>query len=91
MAAAPAGAIYASAAVQHAAGSGLSLGPAGRPAAQGQGSGAVEAYALEGVERARTAARHRRHTLPMVGREDQLALLERHLVEVADGRGQVWR
>ena len=25
----------------------------------------------------------------MVGREDQLALLERHLVEAADGRGQV--
>ena len=50
---------------------------------------AVTAYALRAADRQTAATRHRRHTLPMIGRDDQLAVLDRHIVETADGRGQV--
>ena len=50
---------------------------------------AVTAYALQAADRQTAATRHRRHTLPMIGRDDELAVLDRHIVETADGRGQV--
>ena len=50
---------------------------------------AVEAYALQSADRQTAATRHRRHTLPMIGRDDQLAVLDRHITETADGRGRV--
>ena len=49
----------------------------------------VTAYALRAADRQTAATRHRRHTLPMIGRDDELAVLDRHIVETADGRGQV--
>lgn len=49
----------------------------------------VAAYALLGTDRRNTATRHRRHTMPLIGRDEQLAVLDRHIVATSDGKGQV--
>ena len=88
MSAAPAGEIYASAAVQDAAGPSFEWTSLGQQRLKGKAL-AVTAYALRAADRLTAATRHRRHTLPMIGRDDELAVLDRHIVETADGRGQV--
>ena len=88
MTAAPAGEIYATAAVRDAAGASLRGRPLGEQRLKGKAL-AVTAYALRAADRQTAATRHRRHTLPMIGRDDELAVLDRHIVETADGRGLV--
>ena len=88
MAAAPAGQIYAPAGVKGSAGGSLRWRRLGDQRLKGKAL-AVEAYALQSADRQTAATRHRRHTLPMIGRDDQLAVLDRHITETADGRGRV--
>lgn len=88
MSAAPPGEIYASADVWRAAGADYRWSRLADQRVKGK-TLAVPAYALVGADRHRSASRHRRHTLPMIGRDPQLAVLERHIVAATDGRGQV--
>ena len=88
MTAAPVGEIYASAAVRDAAGPSFEWNSLAEQHLKGKAL-PVTAYALRAADRQTAATRHRRHTLPMIGRDDELAVLDRHIVETADGRGQV--
>ncbi len=88
MSLAPSGGIYVSAAVREAAGAGYRWTRLSDQRVKGK-SLPVEAYALDGADRRDAAARHRRHTLPLIGRDDELAVLERHIVAAADGHGQL--
>lgn len=88
MSAAPAGQIYASAEVRQAAGAGYRWAHLTDQRVKGKRR-AVAAYALTALDRRTSATRHRRHTLPMIGRDEQLAVIDRHIVEISDGRGQV--
>ncbi len=88
MTAAPVGEIYATAAVRDAAGASFEWSALGERRLKGKAL-AVTPYALRAADRQTAATRHRRHTLPMIGREEELAVLDRHIVETADGRGLV--
>ncbi|MET0693574.1 MAG: adenylate/guanylate cyclase domain-containing protein, partial [Propionibacteriaceae bacterium] len=88
MTAAPPGRIFASAAVQRAAGPGLEWTRLDDQRVKGKAL-AVEVYELTGADRRGSTSRHRRHTLPMIGRDEQLAELSRHIVSACDGKGQV--
>lgn len=85
MSAAPAGEIYVSDQVKRAAGDryrwdrDLLLQVKGKAAA-------IEAHVLGA---GRPGRGHRQHTLPIVGREPELALLDRSVTDTLDGRGQV--
>ena len=85
MAAAPPGEVYASGEVRaEAAGETWEALPPLRVKGKAE---PVQVHRLVGDGLERVATRHRRHTLPMVGRGEELAVLARHVVTTADGRG----
>ncbi len=88
MSAAPSGRIVVSASVRRSAGIGYRWTRLDDQRVKGKAL-AVEAYTLDGADRQTSATRHRRHTLPMIGRDEQLGVLERHMVASSDGRGQI--
>ncbi len=88
MGAAPAGMVYAAASVREATGRSFRWDRLDDLVLKGK-SGAIAAYALVAADRQTADSRHRRHSLPMIGRDDELAVLDRHIHQAGDGRGGI--
>lgn len=90
MSAAPSGRIYAADAVQRAAGDRYGWQQLPEMTVKGK-SAPVAVYELRGHQQraAATTISTDRHTQPMIGRERELALVERRMVRAIEGSGQV--